>query len=507
MKRLGDWLRIIFEYSPFAYCLVDLNGILIDVNQTAARLFGRSRKELRGKRLSGLDIIAPDQAVKIESSFKSWKKGQPSGPDEFRLIRKDRGQIFVESRGFPLKRGDQDLALVVILDVTDRKLVELCVRFQSNLLDSVRQAVIATDLKGRVIYWNQFAETLYGWEPSEIIGASFTDIIPAPSSGAKARTAFKRLRRGESSRGELSVQRKNGTTFPAMVSTTPLRDPQGNIVGFACVSYDISAQKRAHEMLVLQRKALRLYACRILLTREEEKRRISANLHREIGHITGAMNLLSGSLEKNIRSNNLEGALESGGKFRVTFNNFVSNLRRLALELRPPELDVLGLSSALSDYLSNIEKETGLRVEFHAKVKEKEIRDTLPIVIFRIVQEAVNNILKHSQAKNVRVDLKSLRKAISLAIKDDGRGFDPQKTKKDGKSGMGLRLIREMVESLDGTFKIESSPGKGTRLLISLSAMRPFEDYTSLDADAAGASRLVSRPGQTPRLRSGRRKR
>lgn len=498
---LEDRLRIIFEYSPVAHCLVDFNGIIIDVNEAAAKLVGYSREELRGKKLSELSIITPNQFAKLESSFKNWKKGQPSRPDEYILNRKDGSQVFVESRGFPVKSGDQDLALILVIDVTYRKLAEQALHFHSKLLDTVRQAVIATDLDGRITYWNKFAETLYGWQASEIIGASLMDTIPAPAWIDKARTSMKKLRRGETRSGEFLVRHKDGTEFPAMVTATPIRDSQGNPAGFVGISYDINAQKRAHELLLQQQKELKNFSRRILSIGEEEKRRFSASIHREIGHITGVINLLVDSLEKDIRSSDLAAALESCQKFKSMFHDFAFNLRKLTHDLRPPELDILGLASTLSNYFSNIEKETGLKIKFQSNVNEKKIRDDMLIVLFKIVQEAVNNILKHSQANRVRVGLQSHRRMISLAIKDNGQGFAPKEDKKGAESGMGLRLIREMVESLDGTFEINSSLGKGTELLVSLPATKPPERDSSLEADATISSKPAPKPKPPSRSR------
>jgi PAS domain S-box-containing protein len=476
MEGLGgleDRLKTIFEYSPVAHCLLDSTGVFIDVNKAAARLLGCSRKKLRGKKFSELDFITPDQSAKLESSLKSGKLGQPSGPDEYILRRKDRSQVYIEVQSFPVESGCQKLIVALILDVSDRKLTELAFRFCSNLLDAVKQAIIATDLNGKVIFWNEFAETLYGWDVSEIIGTSILDTIPELASGIKSGTASERLKRWETRSGEILVHRKNGTAFPAMVSSSPVRDPQRDLVGFVGISYDITAQKEDRETLLRQQKDLRNFSRRILSIREEEKRKFAANIHREIGHITGALNLLGGSLEKNIRNNDLQVALESCRKFKSIFHDFISNLRRLALELRPPELDILGFTSAVSHYLSNIEKATGLKIELHSNVDEKKMGDDLPIVFFRIIQETINNILKHSQAKRVSVSLRTYRKKIGLTIKDGGKGFDPNKYKKNDESGMGLRLIKEMIESLEGTFEIHSSPGKGTRLLVSLPVEKP----------------------------------
>jgi PAS domain S-box-containing protein len=359
----------------------------------------------------------------------------------------------------------------MIVDVTDRKHAEKAL-FYSNLLDMVSQGVIATDREGRITYWNKCAETFYGWKASEIIGASLANTIPAPIWVDKASTIMKILG-GETKAGEFLVRRKDGSEFPAIVLTTPLRDPQGHFAGFVRISYDISAQKWADEFIRQEQKELKFFSRWMLLVREEEKRKISENMHREIGNISGMINLHSDSLDRNIRSNNLEAALESCQKCKSVFHDFFSKIKAMICDLRPPELEILGLSSALSNYLLNIEKETGLKIEFQSNVKEKEIRNGMSIVLFRIAQEAVNNILKHSRANRVRIDLQSRGRMISLAIKDNGQGFVPMKDKKDAESGMGLRLIKEMAGSLDGTFEIYSSPGKGTDLLVSLPAAEP----------------------------------
>lgn len=203
----------------------------------------------------------------------------------------------------------------------------------------------------------------------------------------------------------------------------------------------------------------------------------------------------------------MEAALESCQKFKSIFHDFVSNLRRLTHDLRPPELDILGLTSALSNYFSNIEKETDLKVEFQSNVNEKKIRDDMLIVLFRIVQEAINNILKHSQANRVRVGLKCARGMIILTIKDNGRGFVPLKDKKKGESGIGLRLIREMAETVEGSFEIHSSPGKGTELFVSLPEEKPAERDSGLQAEAAGEAAPASKTEPKPDPYSAERKR
>jgi PAS domain S-box-containing protein len=119
------------------------------------------------------------------------------------------------------------------------------ISFQAHLLDTVEQAVIATDLNGIITYWNHFAETLYGWSAEEIIGRNIIEITPAKPSLDRASEIMSRLRNGESWSGELLVQRRDGTTFPAMVTDSPILDEQGDLIGIVGVSVDITERKRA----------------------------------------------------------------------------------------------------------------------------------------------------------------------------------------------------------------------------------------------------------------------
>ena len=126
---------------------------------------------------------------------------------------------------------------------------ENAIRFQAHLLDTVEQAVIATDLDGVITYWNRFAETLYGWSAEEIVGRNIIEITPAKASLKEASEIMSRLRKGESWSGELLVQRRDGKTFPVMVTDASILDDEGRLIGIVGVSVDITERKRAEAAL------------------------------------------------------------------------------------------------------------------------------------------------------------------------------------------------------------------------------------------------------------------
>jgi len=134
-------------------------------------------------------------------------------------------------------------------ELTERKRAEEKVRFQAHLLDVIGQAVIATDLQGGIIYWNHFAETLYGWSSEEAIGRNILELTPAPPSAEKAAEIMEQLRQGKSWTGEFLVQRRDGTSFTAMVTDSPIFDTQGRLIGIIGVSFDLTERKRGEEAL------------------------------------------------------------------------------------------------------------------------------------------------------------------------------------------------------------------------------------------------------------------
>jgi signal transduction histidine kinase len=145
----------------------------------------------------------------------------------------------------------------------------------------------------------------------------------------------------------------------------------------------------------------------------------------------------------------------------------LQNVRRLAVELRPKVLDDFGLLPALERLGETIRENGGFELHVESRLREQRLASDVETAVYRIVQEALTNVLKHARAKHVSVLVTRKNGDVSVLIEDDGRGFDPTEAL-DG--GLGLAGIRERVHLLDGSFSIESSPGRGTTLVVTLPA-------------------------------------
>jgi PAS domain S-box-containing protein len=151
----------------------------------------------------------------------------------------------------------------------ERRRADKALKFQAHLLDTVEQAVIATDLDGKITYWNRFAERLYGWSSAEAVGRNISAVTAPQTTLEQASEIMANLQAGKSWSGEFLVQRKDGTTFPAMVSDSPIYDDQGRMVGIVGISYDFSERKQAEALLVYQANLLANVHDAILATDEQ----------------------------------------------------------------------------------------------------------------------------------------------------------------------------------------------------------------------------------------------
>ncbi|MEZ4573163.1 MAG: PAS domain S-box protein [Thermomicrobiales bacterium] len=197
------------------------------------------------------DAALPEDFDAVAAAIAAAReKGEPSAL-EHRIVRADGSVRWVLTRLEPEfdDRGAVHRLVGTVLDITERKEADEAIRFQAHLLDTVEQAIIATDLEGRITYWNKFAESLYGWSADEVLGQLIFEVTPSHLSADRAEQIWDQLRRGRSWAGEFLVQRRSGDTFWVYVSDTPIYSAAGNHIGTIGISFDITERKRAETAL------------------------------------------------------------------------------------------------------------------------------------------------------------------------------------------------------------------------------------------------------------------
>lgn len=205
----------------------------------------------------------------------------------------------------------------------------------------------------------------------------------------------------------------------------------------------------------------------ILEVGDLERKNLSITLHDELGAMAVALGAHLAIAEKKVTDNDNAAALREFLRFREILDDSIEGIKNVAQNLMPPEFDILGLQSVLKNYLSGIQDKSGMKIDFKWDLSHVGINDNTAIVLYRLIQESVNNCIKHAAAESVVVLLRFADEMIVLSVIDDGEGFDADAVnEKTCDSRMGIRGMRERVQSMGGSFDLMTSPGKGTEILI-----------------------------------------
>ena len=230
---------------------------------------------------------------------------------------------------------------------------------------------------------------------------------------------------------------------------------------------DITKRKRGGENLLESERKLRYLASQLLTAQERERKRISRDLHDDLGQSLMVLKLQLKAIGRKLPSDlsQVRNDLDAGVN---TIDAIVENVRRLARDLRPSLLEDLGLSEALKFLLDNFRRNDGIKMSFKMEDIEGLFSPECQLMIYRIFQEALTNIAKYAQATQVSINIKRRKQDTVFIIKDNGKGFDVTRVLAgdSSKRGLGLLAMEERVNMLGGSLEIWSQEGLGTRILL-----------------------------------------
>jgi signal transduction histidine kinase len=232
----------------------------------------------------------------------------------------------------------------------------------------------------------------------------------------------------------------------------------GVLMSLICGWYILRLERQArqrYQALALSRLELEGLSARLVEAQEEERRSISRELHDEVGQSLGALLVEVGQLSKLVPPDDRVTQAQITHVKSVA-ETAVKSIRDIALLLRPPMLDDLGLIPALEWQAREISRRSEMEVEVHSEKVTEDLGDETKVTVYRLVQEALNNAAAHAAAKNAKVTVAQVSDKITIEITDDGHGFDPKRQR-----GMGILGMEERVRRLGGALTIESAPGKG----------------------------------------------
>jgi PAS domain S-box-containing protein len=339
--------------------------------------------------------------------------------------------------------------------------------------------VMVTDRDGSIEFVNRRFEEASGYAGPEIIGRKPSFLKSGEHSNATFRQLWRTILKGEVYRGELINRRKDGRLFRESKAIYPLTDEQGIIQRFVAIGLDLTGgadleAKSASPIEITDRvrpqddaliHAGSTLSAELLSVIENERKRIATELHDDIGQILTGIKMRIESAITSISKGELATGQESLAEVVPIIREALDEVRRISLDLRPPMIDDLGIVATIGWFCREFpSRQRGLRVEPDLRVEERDIPSSLKIVIYRILQEAMNNVVQHAGAQVARVRLLRSAGNIELIVEDNGCGFDLAQTRRRGPGGRGLGLtnMRERAESVSGDLSLETIKGAGT---------------------------------------------
>jgi PAS domain S-box-containing protein len=433
-------------------------------------MLGYSEEEIEPHVSAWERLVHPDDRPRADRAHESVALSDRATYEaEFRLRHKDGHYVPVLSRGFPVRREPGGPVVRIVgthVDLTEQKRAESTLRENEERLKlafaGAQEGVWDWNLEtGAVVYSSRWKEML-GYAEDEVEPhVRAWERLLHPDDMERARQVNESVKQGaETYEGEFRLRHKDGHYVHVLSRGYPVRrEPGGPVVRIVGTHFDLTARKQAEA-----ERARSELLTRLVFAQEDERRRIGREMHDQFGEQLTA-------LAHGIRM--LKDACGDHEEWRAHVESIEAiaqqldrDVDQLVWELRPTALDDLGLRAALANYVQNWSSRVGIAATLHTSGL---IDDRLPsdaeTALYRIAQEALTNVAKHSRADNVGVILERRADHVLLIVEDDGVGFDPAATGGTGQ-GFGLAGMQERAGLIGASLEIESSTGKGTTVFV-----------------------------------------
>jgi PAS domain S-box-containing protein len=506
--------RMIAE-RPFAGVYLIQGGILLFVSAYTGAFMGYKPEEMIGRK--SLDFVHPEDRDNVRKNAKEMLRGELAVPYEFRLLTKQGRVRWIIESVTPIVYDGKKAALCTAMDITDRKWAEKELRAYKENLErlveertaelhlanlalqgenaerietarALRQSeerfrsliesaptAIMISRKVALLYANQAYLRMFGYsDPAEIEDTSVLKHV-APEN---VRTIKARIRARERGRKvpdiyEIKCRRKDGSIFPVHVEVARIQFADGPVsVAFLT---DITELKIKEEELRESREQLRSLAARLESLREEERTILSREIHDEFGQSLTGLKMDLAWLAKRLPRDQDVLVQKAKSMLKLVDEN-VKLIRKISTRLRPGILDDFGLLAAMEWQAREFDHRTGIRCGVSSNAKNIHLDKNASSSLFRVFQEALTNIARHSGAAKVNVRLKQGKNKLVMEIQDNGRGLKEDDVQPH--KSLGILGMRERVQLMEGTFTIQGTLGEGTKIRVSVPTEKRGEGST-----------------------------
>jgi PAS domain S-box-containing protein len=515
LRESEERFRAIVETTPECVKLVTADGTLLHMNSPGLQMVGaRSAGEVVGKNV--YDLIAPEDRERFKGFNESICHGE-QGSLQFDIIGLEGKRRHMETHAAPLRNPDETVVhLAVTTDISERKHAEELLRTSEERFRALVNA--SSDVVYRMSPdWSEMRE-LDGKNFIADMGKPRKDwlneYIHPDDQAIVLRTIREAVRTKSMFQLEHRVRRTDGTVGWTNSRAVPLLNVNGEIAEWFGAASDVTARKEAEENfrklaqtldaevrartreLEEQSTQVRDLSWRLLRSQDEERRHIARELHDSAGQTLTVLGMSLAQLVQKTGRNAPELASEAE-EIQETVQQLHREIRTTSYLLHPPLLDESGLYSAISWYLQGLLERSGLQIQLDVSKEFGRLPRETELVIFRLVQECLTNIHRHSATETASIRLARESNQIILDIRDQGKGMSAERLAEiqSGRSGVGIGGMRERLRQFEGTMKIESD-SSGTRVFATIPLPKDAlsEDQSNVDplrVSVAGVMKTV----------------
>jgi PAS domain S-box-containing protein len=384
-----------------------------------------------------------------------------------RILRQSQDQVAAIQRQAIAKIEELQLSYTRILkEIGERqqaedRLEESEVRFAA-FMQHLPGTATMRDTKGRFLFANETWEKVFGRKRLGWLDETWTEVWPPEPGNALGGMDQKVLGSGQPVES-IETLEQDGQTNYWLINRFPILNQENQAVMVGAVGIDITARRQAEEALRLSEQKLRSLAAQLLSAQEQERKRLAAELHDELGHALLTLKLRLESLEEQLQPQQVS-LKEEVQKILGFISETIGEVRRLYLDLSPGDLEDLGLTTALDSLVDDF-GDLHQKIQWTVNLDNIDGLFPLPIqtTIYRIIQEALTNIGKHADPDHVTLEISKEDGRVAFILKDNGKGFDRNKIFID-KNTLGLLSMEERVKILGGTFDLWSQENQGVRI-------------------------------------------
>jgi PAS domain S-box-containing protein len=465
IAQMQSLMSLLVENAPAAVAMFDKDMRYLVV----------SKRYLRDYRLNGIDVIGQSHYDVFPEMPQRWRDihrrtlaGATEKSEEEDFYRLDGSVDIIRWEILPWYKSASEIGGIILFseDIRERKNAEKIVKRSEELFSFIFKVAPSSmmlfalpDL--RTVEVNDNFVTVTGYTRAEAIGKTTMELDMWADLAQRERFLALLSDHGSVKDLEAILKNKSGNLRTGLVSAfiITIQEKKYLLASFN----DITERKIAEDEIMQTAEQLRLYSAGLQNIREEERIKIAREIHDELGQQLTGLRMDVAWLDKKIGNDN-EAVHKRIKEMSPLIDKTINTVRRISSDLRPGILDDLGLDAALEWQSSEFEKRFGIKVKFHCIILPLKIKKAIATGLFRIYQEALTNVARHSQATEVNAGLIVNENRITLTIADNGIGMDLNK--REGRETLGIIGMKERVIMIGGEFQIISSFGNGTTVLV-----------------------------------------